>query len=190
MSVAIFFLGSALVIIGDGLTDDIHTCDVAIVPGNKIERDGRPSKRLQARLDKAIELFRQQSFCHIIVSGGVGVEGFDEAQVMRGYLLEHGIPESGITADSQGTTTFATAHNARVIMRNKGFTTAMVISQYFHITRLRLAVRKFGTDTVFSAHAHYWEWRDIYSIMRETIGYYVYLVRPIPPLPTHPILPP
>ncbi len=53
----------------DGLNDYIGRSDVGIVLGNKVELDGRPSKRLQSRLDKALDLYNQNYFEHIIVRG-------------------------------------------------------------------------------------------------------------------------
>ena len=106
-------------------------------------------------------------FPAIIVSGGIGLSGFDEAQVMKRYLEQEGIPAASIILDSQGSNTLLTAQNAAAIMREKGFGSALVISQYFHISRSRLFLREAGISPVYSAHADYVEWRDIYSTMRE-----------------------
>lgn len=174
--VLVFALAATLIVI-DGLTDDIHTSDVAIVPGNTVDKDGRPSARLSARLDQTIALYRQGLFPDVIVSGGVGSEGFDEAVVMKRYLVEHGVPDGRIHVDSGGATTYLTAKNAARIMRDNGWQSAMVVSQYFHVPRMRLALRRSGITTVFSAHARYFELRDVYSIAREVIGYGAYLLR-------------
>lgn len=177
LPIMLAFTLAATFIVVDGLTDDIHTADVAIVPGNTIERDGRPSARLRARLDQAVTLYRQGLFPDVIVSGGVGSEGFDEAEVMKRYLVESGMPEESIHVDGGGATTYLTARNAARIMREKGWRSAMVVTQYFHISRMRLALKRSGITQVFSAHARYFELRDIYSIAREVIGYGAYLLR-------------
>jgi vancomycin permeability regulator SanA len=171
-----FLLGAAL-IVADGLRDDIHTADVAIVLGNTVESDGRPSARLRARLDKAVELYRGGLFRHVIVSGGVGAEGFNEAEVMKRYLISQGVPEGCIIADGEGATTALTARNAARVMKEQGWQSALVISQYFHIPRTRLAVESYGVRPVYGAHAEYFELRDVYSIAREVIGYGAYLMR-------------
>ncbi len=171
-----FTLAAAL-IVADGLTDDIHAADVAIVPGNTVEKDGRPSARLSARLDQTVALYRQGLFPNVIVSGGVGREGFDEAEVMKRYLVENGVPEGSIHVDSGGATTHLTARNASRMMRENGWQSAMVVSQYFHVPRTRLALKRSGVTPVFSAHAQYFELRDVYSIAREVVGYGSYLLR-------------
>jgi vancomycin permeability regulator SanA len=171
------FLSGAALIVADGLRDDIHPADVAVVLGNTVESDGRPSARLRARLDKAVELYRGGLFRHVIVSGGIGVEGFNEAEVMKRYLISQGVPGGRIIADGEGVTTSLTARNAARVMKEQGWQSALVISQYFHIPRTRLAVESYGVSPVYSAHADYFELRDVYSIAREVIGYGAYLMR-------------
>lgn len=166
-----------MLIVANGLRDDIHPADVAIVPGNTVEKDGRPSARLRARLDQTVSLYRQGLFSNVIVSGAVGIEGFDEAEVMKQYLAKNGVPAERIHVDSAGATTYLTARNAARMMRENGWQSAMVVSQYFHVPRMRLAVRRSGVTPVFSAHARYFELRDVYSIAREVIGYGAYFLR-------------
>lgn len=167
------FLAVSLV----GLWDDARPSDVGVVLGNTVGRDGRPSDRLRARLDKALELYRTGMFRDVIVSGGVGEEGFDEAAVMRQYLVEHGVPADRVYADGRGLDTFETARNARALMAARGWKSALVVSQYFHVPRCRLALRKMGVGDVSSAHAAYFELRDLYSTCREVAAYAYYLVR-------------
>ena len=177
LSVALAFTLAAALIVADGLTDDVHAADVAIVPGNTVGKDGRPSARLRARLDQTVSLYRQGLFPNVIVSGGVGSEGFDEAEVMKRYLVENGVPASHIYVDSGGATTYLTARNAARMMGENGWRSAIVVSQYFHVPRMRLAVKRSGVTPVFSAHARYFELRDVYSIAREVAGYGAYLLR-------------
>jgi uncharacterized SAM-binding protein YcdF (DUF218 family) len=171
-----FLLGTVVLIIA-GLRDDIGKADVALVLGNTVQRDGTPSARLRARLDKTLELYRAGYFPTIIVSGGVGKEGYDEAAVMRDYLIQHDIPANRIITDSVGATTYASAQNTRRIALQQHIESVFVISQYFHVPRSRLALQRFGFSTIHSAHADYVELRDIYSAPRELIGYVRYLFR-------------
>ncbi len=177
LPVVLAFALAAASIVADGLTDDIHAADVAVVPGNTVEKDGRPSARLSARLDQTVALYRQGLFPDVIVSGGVGSEGFDEAEVMKRYLVEHGVPEGRVHVDSGGATTQLTAKNASRMMREKGWRSALVVTQYFHVPRMRLAMKRSGVAPVFSAHARYFEPRDVYSTAREVAGYVSYLLR-------------
>jgi vancomycin permeability regulator SanA len=171
------FVIATLVLVASGLRDDIAHADIALVLGSKVELDGTPSPRLRARLDRTAELFIAGYFPDIIVSGGVGKEGFDEAVVMRDYLVSHGVPAGRIVLDSLGVTTLASAKNAARIAQERNLTSVFVVSQYFHIPRVRLALARCHVSVVHAAHAHFFEWRDIYSSARETAGYASYLLR-------------
>ncbi len=175
MSLLWFSIHSVVIVI-DGLNDEIESTDVAVVLGNKVERNGEPSERLQARLDKAVTLYKQDQFQYVIVSGGVGKEGFDEAKVMKNYLIEQGVNHENIILDSDGYNTSMTAENTKRIMEDEGLESVTVITQYHHITRTKLAFKKSELENVYSACADYFEVRDFYSIFREFFAYYKYLV--------------
>lgn len=167
---------ASTVLIARGMSDEIHEANVAVVLGNTVNPDGTPSRRLAARLDTALELHRRGLFKNIIVSGGVGREGFDEAVVMKDYPTRRGIPQENIIVDSRGLTTAATAKNVAAITKEHNWSSALVISQYFHIPRCRLALSRTGIDPVYAAHAQFFEPRDVYSIFREVFGYAAYLI--------------
>ncbi len=173
---ALVLLSTAVLVVA-GFRDNIGNADLALVPGRKVEADGTPSPRLRARLDRTLELFREGRFPAVIVSGGFGKEGFDEASVMRDYLVAHGIPDEHVILDQGGTTTFMSARNTLSIARGRKLTSVFVVTQYFHVPRTRLALRRFGFATVYSAHARHFEGRDIYSSFRELPGYLNYLFR-------------
>ncbi|WP_207753510.1 YdcF family protein [Sporosalibacterium faouarense] len=176
IAVLLWFSIHIFLIVIDGLNDDLETVDVGVVLGNKVELDGQPSKRLQRRLDRAIELYEGDYLKYIIVSGGIGKEGFDEAVVMKDYLIQSGIPEDNIILDSKGNNTYMTAKNSKEIIEKESFNSVMIISQYYHISRTKLAFKKVGFNKVYSAHARIFEIRDIYSLVREFVAYYKYLV--------------
>jgi vancomycin permeability regulator SanA len=174
--VALWVLGCVVLSI-DGLHDRLGKADLGLVLGSKVELDGKPSLRLRARLDRTLELYRAGHFPDVIVSGGMGKEGFDEAKVMRDYLVSHGIPPEHIIVDSDGATTFASAQNTERIVSQRKATSVLAISQYFHLPRTRLALHRCGIATVYTAHAHWFEVRDFYSVPREVAGYVSYALR-------------
>lgn len=170
-----WFIFHILIITFDGLKDELDYSDVAVVLGNKVEFSGEPSERLKGRLNKAIELYEKGYFENIIVSGGIGKEGYDEAEVMKIYLVEKGIQEDKILVDSGGYNSLMSAQNAKKIMSNMNFNSITIITQFYHISRTKLAFEKVGIENVQSAHADYFELRDIYSLVREFFAYYKYL---------------
>ena len=177
LSALVVFLLATTALVLAGLDDKLAPADVIVVPGNTILPDGTPSPRLQARLDAALTQFQAGLAPRILVSGATGKEGFDEAASMARYLHKRGVPAGAIIEDNQGWTTDATARNAAFLMRQHGWKTAMVATQYFHVPRFRLALERAGISVSSQVHAPYVELRDLYSVPRETVGYAVYFMR-------------
>lgn len=114
----------------------------------------------------------------ILVSGGRGAEGFQEADVMRGFLVRNGVSSSAIILDRAGNNTRLTAIHARAIMQARGWRSAVVVTQYYHVTRAKLVLRQAGVEEVSGAAAEYrFAWTDPWSIIREWAGFYGYLLR-------------
>ncbi len=160
-----------------GLPDHLGEAEVGLVLGNKVEADGKASALLQARLDKALALRRLGYFDWVIVSGGIDPAGHDEAAVMRDYLLAHGVPDDRIIADNQGINTYESARHTVRIMREQKWDGVCAVTQYYHVPRARLALRHFGANEVSSGSARDFEWRDVYHVAREVVGYAWYMCR-------------
>ncbi|MCP4111882.1 MAG: YdcF family protein [Desulfobacteraceae bacterium] len=171
------FLTPVVCLVIDGHWDNYEKSDIGVVLGNKVNSDGTLSPRLKGRLDKALELYKNQVFDKIIVSGGIGIEGADEAAAMKKYLITKGVPEKSVIRDSKGVNTYSTAKYVRNYMQNNHCKDVVIISQYHHISRIRLAFHRFGIKKVTSAHADYYEWRDPLTILRELAAYCYYLIR-------------
>ncbi len=174
LAVPALYLAATVWLVLDGLNDRLGHADAALVLGSKVELNGKPSARLQARLDRTLELYRAGFFPKVVVSGGVGKEGFDEGAVMRDYLVANGVPSDRIITDSHGDNTLASARNMRTIADREHFASVMAVSQYFHLPRTRLILHKCGFETVYTAGPRFFEWRDVYSSLRETAGYVEY----------------
>ena len=169
-----WFLAHTLFILADGLVDEREKGDVGVILGTTVNPDGSLSERLKRRLDKGVELYRDSLIGMVVVSGGLGKEGFYEGTRMAQYLRAQGIPGAKIIVDNAGVTTAATARNFRRM--HPGPQSVVVVSQYFHITRTKLAFRNEGYPHVQGVHAEYFEARDLYSIIREFFGFYKYLL--------------
>jgi vancomycin permeability regulator SanA len=165
----------AAILTWKGTRDRIAPADLALVLGSKVNPDGTPSPRLQSRLDKAVELHGKGVFSRILVSGGIGKEGYDEAAVMADYLVRKGVPRGSILEDNAGNTTYDSALKTAAVCTEQKLRSVLVVSQYFHIPRATLALEKSGIPLVLNAHADFVEWlREPYSITRELAGYVSY----------------
>ncbi|PKP02974.1 MAG: YdcF family protein [Bacteroidetes bacterium HGW-Bacteroidetes-6] len=170
----LWFLIHETIIIVDGLRDEKVNCEAAIIFGTTVNADGTLSTRLQARLDAGIELYNNKVVRKLFVSGGLGKEGFDEGTKMAEYLVSKGVSESDIIVDNNGNNTRETAEN--FVKQFPECESVIVVSQYFHISRAKLALRKVGVKNVYGVHAPIFEWRDLFSLGREFFAYYKYLI--------------
>lgn len=170
-------IGHTIIILVDGFSDEEIEKATLVVFGNQVFPNGEVSDRLAARLDKAVALFQAGKVERIYVSGGIGWEGQPEGTVMQEYLVKAGVEASMIVVDNEGNNTQQTAENFRARF-GPNISEVVVVSQYYHISRARLAMHKAGYNLVKGVHANFkWEWRDIYSVIREFLGYYSYLFR-------------
>jgi vancomycin permeability regulator SanA len=112
-----------------GWLDEREKSDVGVILGSTVNPDGTLSERLTKRLDKGVQLYRDSTIGLVVVSGGLGKEGFYEGTSMAEYLRAQGVPSNKIIIDNAGVTTAATARNFRNLNLNPGSVT--VVSQYF-----------------------------------------------------------
>lgn len=166
-----YLLIASSYIVSTGLVEEKELkSNVALVLGNKVEIDGSPSERLRARLDRVVTLYKEDLIQKIIVSGGLGKEGFDEAKVMKNYLMNQGIAVDHIIEDNLGYTTEKSADNLKEILKSHESEPILIISQYYHLPRASYLVKRAGFNNIKSSYARYIEIRDLYSIFRETIA--------------------
>jgi len=158
--------------IKDGLTDENKKADIAVILGNKVNEDGTLSERLEKRMERGLDLYQKGRVKKIIVSGGLGKEGFYEGTEMRNYLIKKEVPNADIIIDNYGSNTIATVDNTLKLKDSLNFKSIIIVSQYFHLTRTKMLFRKRHFENVTSVSPNYFEFRDIYSLLREFVAYY------------------
>ena len=79
----------------------------------------RPTPLLAGRIDKALELWnKQHQHGKFVASGGQGADEIvSEAQAMRDYLLEKGVPADAILMEDKSTTTWENLQNSLAVIR-------------------------------------------------------------------------
>lgn len=173
--VAVFTVVAFAYISWDGKNDVIFPADVALVLASKVRNNGQCTTNLAKRLNRAVGLYKQGLCKVIIVSGGIDRNGHDEVQVMLRYLVSKGIPAKAIVPDSNGKNTRASAQFSAAYMQEKGLKNILVVSQFFHMTRAKLALRSAGVSTVIgTAHAQHFQKNDPQAILREVAGVVAY----------------
>ena len=94
---------------------------------------------------------------------------------MAGWLVAHGVPEQDVVIDNEGINTAASAKNFAAIGKKSGFQSVIVVSQFFHISRCRLALKQAGVEKIGTAHSRVYGGRDVYATLREVVAYGKYL---------------
>jgi vancomycin permeability regulator SanA len=164
-------------LIYDGLTDTGDRADIGVVPGTTVTADGLPGPTLQARLDGAITLYNQGHFPRIFVSGASKPGGYDEAASMAKYLTDHQVPDDAIILDHHGDTTADTARNLARYMKLKDIQSAMIVTNYYHVTRTKMALSQAGITFISQSHVGTPQKEDAYPLAREVAAFYYYLGR-------------
>lgn len=130
--------------------DQREAADVIVVLG-AAQYNGRPSPVLRARLDHALELWGEGLAPAIVVTGGVGRGDTEsEATVGRRYLLARQVPDSALVVQPQGRSTQASMNAVAAWLGERGRHRAILVSDPFHMLRLRLEARRTGLDAYTS----------------------------------------
>jgi uncharacterized SAM-binding protein YcdF (DUF218 family) len=117
--------------------EEAQPADVILVLG-AAEYRGKPSPVLKARLDHALDLYRKRLAPRIMTTGGAGGDPvFTEGDVGRDYLTSQGVPPEDIVVEREGGSTVASTALAGEIMRRMGLHSAIVVSDGYHIYRVK-----------------------------------------------------
>ncbi len=130
--------------------DETRAADVAIVLGAAVERGGRPSPSLRVRTQHAIELYRAGQVKALFLTGGLGRNAPSEAEVMRRLAVAAGVPEAALVLDETATSTQESMAAARAEAERRGWQTALVVSEPFHMLRARQMARDVGLEAYAS----------------------------------------
>ena len=172
---ALLVVFTAAWVVLDGLTDLGERADVALVT---IPTDESYSEVEKPLLDRVVKLYNEGGFPEIIVSGGRSPGGTDEPQAMAKYLTDKGIPPNAISnGGALAPTTQETARQVAVEMKARDMHSVMIITNYYHVTRVKLALFHEGVTVVQKAHVGKFQKEDAWEIGREIVALYDYVGR-------------
>ena len=130
--------------------DQRRAVDAIIVLG-AAQYNGRPSPVLRARLDHAIVLYREGYAPMIVVTGGVGRgDTISEAIVGRRYLVAREVPDESVFAQPVGRSTRTSMTAVAQWLHGRGFRRVLLVSDPFHMFRLRLEARRTALEAYTS----------------------------------------
>jgi uncharacterized SAM-binding protein YcdF (DUF218 family) len=143
-AILLLWAASLAFVIYAGARPVLRPADAIVVLG-AAQYNGRPSPVFKARLDHGITLYRQGYAPRLILTGGVGQrDTLSEGEVGRRYALDKGIPETAMLVEREGATSAASMTAAALLMREHNLTTALIVSDSYHMLRLELLARRLG----------------------------------------------
>ncbi len=127
-----------------GSRDQPFRADAIVVLG-AAQYNGRPSQVLKARLDHAHDLFTDGLAPRVLVTGGrADGDRMSEATVGRQYLVGRGLPDTAVVVLPVGRNSRESVASAAEWLRDRGLTSALLVSDPFHMARLRAEARGHG----------------------------------------------
>jgi uncharacterized SAM-binding protein YcdF (DUF218 family) len=140
---ALWIISAAAVLIWSS-RDEARPAQAIVVLG-AAQYAGKPSPVLRARLDHALDLWNRHLASLLILTGGTGSgDTTSEAAVGRTYAKKHGVPDSAILVESEGRTTSESMKAVAGMLEVRGLQSALLVSDPFHMLRLRILARRFG----------------------------------------------
>ena len=163
--------------------DPLQKSDVIIVLGARVKPDGSLSNSLEYRLQTALQVYEQGYASSFIVCGAQGSdEPTTEAEAMRNYLVAQGVPQESIFMDDQSINTRENLQNAYAIMQENGMSSAIVVTNAYHVARAKSLCREIGIDALGAAaqmpRGFFIPWK---MRVRESISWIIYLLRKVVP---------
>lgn len=143
-----FIINAAVVLSTSGRVVDIEAAaefkaDCILVLGAGIADDGSPSRMLEDRLKKGIELYKSGASDKLLMSGDHGATQYDEVNVMKDYAIQAGVPSEDIFMDHAGFSTYESVYRAKEIFKAEKI---IFVSQGYHLPRALYTAASFGID--------------------------------------------
>src|SRR5262252_948180 len=160
------------------LVDEAQPADIIIVLG-AAEYRGKPSPVLEARLNHALFLYLKGLAPRIITTGGAGGDPvFTEGSVGRSYLTERGVPPEAIVVEREAESTAQSVAAVVEIMRRMNLKSAIVVSDGYHIYRVKKMLESSGLKVYGSPRPSTppGGWRERWLNYRQAVGYLLWKV--------------
>ena len=135
-----------------GYADRAQPADVIIVLGSQVRADGQPGTSLARRAAHAAYLYQHGYAGYVLCSGGVGDHPPSEARAACGRVMDLGVPPAAIIYEEDAHSTEENAAFSARIMRARGWQTAILATDGFHLFRATWMFQRAGI-TVYPSPA-------------------------------------
>ncbi|MHC1694859.1 MAG: vancomycin high temperature exclusion protein [Eubacteriales bacterium] len=143
-----FIINTAVVLSTSDKVVDVEAAtefkaDCILVLGAGISDDGSPSRMLEDRLKKGIELYKSGASDKLLMSGDHGATQYDEVNVMKDYAVNAGVPSEDIFMDHAGFSTYESVYRAKEVFKAEKI---IFVTQGYHLPRALYIAACFGID--------------------------------------------
>ncbi len=150
LGTVLFWTGWMAAVVLWSIMDQARPAGSIVVLG-AAQYDGKPSPVLRARLDHGIDLWNRGMGKVLVFTGGQAYgDTTSEAEVGSIYAKKHGVPDTAILLEKKGRTTRESMLGVAEILATRGITSAILVSDPFHMLRLSITGRRFGLTTYTS----------------------------------------
>jgi len=150
VSIALALIAVAFSIVHYGRLDEKAPSDVAIVLGAGTS-NGKVSPVYRERIEHGIWLYENDYVDHLIFTGGYGKGNtISDSAAAKNYAISRGIPENVIFIEESSTITEENLEQAKIIMDNNSFNTAILVSDPLHMKRAMRMAGDYGIDALTS----------------------------------------
>jgi uncharacterized SAM-binding protein YcdF (DUF218 family) len=157
-----------------GLWDQAAAADTIISLGARVLSDGSPGPDLTSRTIHSAALFRAGLAPYLVCTGGFPGDRSSAAAVSRNLAIQLGVPDERILLAEDSMSTQEDAEQVARIMRERQWTSAIVVSHPLHLLRARILFQREGisvltSPTPLDEGEMTWETRAYYTV-REAMG--------------------
>ena len=180
--VAVWLGGDLAYVLVGAETDYAAPADVIIVLGcSPYAPRGGPSLCLSSRGHHAADLYHRGLAPRIIASGGYTDNGPTEASVMLRVLTSEGVPEAAVILEEQAHNTIQNIGYSQEIMRRNNWSTAILVTEPYHIKRATLVAQDAGLRVYPSPAVDSPLWRNPdernFRVLRDTLSLVLYQLK-------------
>ena len=149
-TILFYLIFTAINIVNYGKIDEKAHSNVAIVLGAGTS-SGEVSPVYRERINHGIWLYESGYVDYLILTGGIG-EGnnVSDAYIAKQYAISKSVPEQAIFIEEKSTITEENLENAKAIMNENSFNTAIIVSDPLHMKRAMLIAGDYGIDAYSS----------------------------------------
>ncbi|MCW3849159.1 YdcF family protein [Sphingomonas sp. LB-2] len=172
----LLYLVASIMIIGG--QHSTRTADVGIVLGAGVT-NGKPSAPFVARIDYAVQLYKAGRVRRLLMSGGPIMGQREEALVGRDRAMALGVPADAILIEPKSWTTYLNFVESKQVMDANGATTALVITEPFHMMRSLRMARDLGMNVQGepTPRSFYRTFSQRYRFIASELFLYLYYLR-------------